>query len=115
VRHGETIADLIAEGKAATWVNEAEHAIVSLAGEGRAQRVVVRGGRDGIQFIEEGGKLFFEMDGRLVQVRRVIGHTHPRVTGPSQGDLDVLDILGQRRSYIIEIGGEPGGAVIRPK
>lgn len=77
--------------------------------------MVVSGGRDGIQFITQDGRLFFEMDGKLVQVRRVIGHTHPRATGPSQGDLDVLGILRQRRSHIIEIGGDPCGTVIRPK
>ncbi|WLD13371.1 RHS repeat-associated core domain-containing protein [Planctellipticum variicoloris] len=115
LKPGEKIPDLIAEGKSATWVNEAEHAIVSLAGEGKIQRVVVSGGRDGIDFIQKDGKLFFEMDGKLVQVRRVLGHTHPRATGPSQGDLDAMKILGQSRSYIIEIGGEPGGTIIRPK
>lgn len=115
VRPGEKIVDLIAEGKSATWVNEAEHAVLSLVGKGRIQRVVVSGGRDGIDFIEWNGKLFFEMDGQLVEVRRVLGHTHPRATGPSQGDLDVLGILGQRRSYIFEIGGEPSGTLIRPK
>jgi len=117
VQPGERITDLIAEGRAATWVNEAEHAIISLerTGPGRIQRVVVSGGRDGIEFIERGGNLFIEMEGQLVQVRRVIGHTHPRVTGPSQGDLDALRMLGQTRSYIIEIGGEPGGTLIRPR
>jgi hypothetical protein len=117
VQPGERIADLIAEGRAATWVEEAEHAVISLerTGPGRIQRVVVSGGRDGIEFIERGGNLFIEMDGQLVQVRRVIGHTHPRVTGPSQGDLDALRMLGQTRSYIIEIGGEPGGTLIRPR
>jgi hypothetical protein len=117
VQPGETITDLIAEGRAATWVNEAEHAIISLerTGPGRLQRVVVSGGRDGIEFIERGGNLFFEMEGQLVQVGRVIGHTHPRVTGPSPGDLNALRMLGQTRSSIIEIGGEPGGTLIRPR
>lgn len=117
VRPGEMIVDLIGEGKAATWVNEAEHAIISLKREspGRIQRVVVSGGRDGIDFIERDGKLFVEMEDSPVQVQRIIGHTHPRVTGPSQGDLDALVALGQVRSYIIELGGEPGGTLIRPK
>lgn len=108
---------MVQEGKAATWVNEAEHAVVSLegTGSGRIQRVIVSGGRDGIEFIERGGNLFVEMEGQLVQVRRVIGHTHPRVTGPSQGDLDALRMLGQTRSYIIELGGETSGTLIRPR
>jgi hypothetical protein len=117
VKPGETIADLIAEGKALTWTEEAEHAVLSLerAGPGKYERVIVKGGRDGIEFVERGGKLFIEIEGKEVPVRRIIGHTHPRATGPSQGDLDALDLLGQSRSYIIEIGGEPGGQVIRPK
>jgi hypothetical protein len=50
------------------------------------------------------------------QIKRVIGHTHPVPTGPSQGDLDILNKLGQTRSYIVEIGGaEPGAQIIRPK
>ena len=122
VRPGEKIVDLIQEGKAATWVANAEHAIVSLegTGPGRIQRVIVSGGRDGIEFIERDGKLFFTMQGQEVQVRRVIGHTHPIATGPSQGDLNVMSLLGlngkgQSRTYIIEIGGDPGGTLVRPK
>jgi hypothetical protein len=79
------------------------------------KRVIVKGGRDGIEFIERDGKLFIEIEGKEVQVQRIIGHTHPRATGPSQGDMDALSTLGQSRSYIIEIGGEPGGQIIRPK
>jgi hypothetical protein len=75
VRPGETIADLIGEGKAATWVNEAEHAVISLekAGPGKIQRVIVSGGRDGIDFIERDGKLFIRIGGHPVQVKRIIG------------------------------------------
>lgn len=117
VKPGETIPDLISEGKSLTWTEGAEHAVVSLekAGPGKFERVIVKGGRDGIEFIERDGKLFIEIEGKEVQVHRIIGHTHPRATGPSQGDLDALNTLGQSRSYIIEIGGEPGGQVIRPK
>lgn len=116
VARGERIPDLIAEGKSLTWVNEAEHAVLSVGerGAGRSQYVVVRGGRDGIEFIERNGELFFEMEGQLVKVKRVIGHTHPIATGPSAGDQEALRILGQTRSYIIEIGGETGGTLIRP-
>jgi hypothetical protein len=117
VQPGEKIENLISEGKAATWVENAEHAVVSLerTGPGRTQRVIVSGGPGGIDFIEQGGKLYIQMEGQMVQVQRVIGHTHPRVTGPSQGDIDALRTLGQSRTYIIEIGGEPGGTIVRPK
>ena len=106
VQVGEAISDLINDGRAASWITEAEHAIVSLktVGAGRVQRVIVSGGRDGIEFIKEKGKLFIEMEGQVVEIRRIIGHTHPRPTGPSQGDLDALAILKQSRSYIVEIG-----------
>lgn len=115
VQRGEKIADLIAEGKAQTWLNEAEHAILSVeksGGEG-LQRIVVRGGRDGIELLKKGNDLFVEVEGQLAKVRRVIGHTHPRATGPSAGDISVLQILGQSRSFIFEIGGEVNGTIFR--
>jgi len=59
--------------------------------------------------------LILEIEGETVEVKRVIGHTHPRATGPSDDDLKALRILGQTRSYIFEIGGEAGGTLIRPK
>lgn len=40
-------------------------------------------------------------------VRRVIGHSHPwslPASGPSGGDLDALQQLGQRSSYLLERG-----------
>ena len=75
---------------------------------------MVSGGSDGIEFIRQGDNLYVEVGGQLRQVRRIIGHTHPRVTGPSDGDREVLRILEQVYSYIIEIGGESGGTVIHP-
>jgi hypothetical protein len=125
VRAGETIAGLVAEGKGSTWVNGTEYAVLSIkrAGSDAAERVIVSGGRDGIEFTlrteEVGGKqvqkLIFEIERETIEVKRVIGHTHPRATGPSDGDLKALRILGQTRSYIFEIGGEAGGTLIRPK
>ena len=53
--------------------------------------------------------------GKPVGVKRIYFHTHPRVTGPSDDDFKVLAILGQSRFYIFEIGGEPGGTLVRPK
>ncbi len=115
VQRGEKIADLIAEGKAQTWLNEAEHAILTVekaGGEG-LQRIVVRGGRDGIELLQKGGDLFVEVEGQLAKVRRVLGHTHPRATGPSAGDISVLQILGQSSSFIFEIGGEVNDTLFR--
>jgi hypothetical protein len=117
IDRNEGVQDLILEGKARTWQQEAEHAIVTLArgtpGQ-RPLRAMIRGGRDGIEFVRLDNRLYVEIAARLVRVVRILAHTHPRVTGPSEGDLDALRILGQKRSYIFEIGGEPHGALIRP-
>lgn len=89
LKPGEKITDLVNEGKAITWTEGVESAVVSVENRaGKARRIVVTGGRDGIEFIERDGKLFMQIEGQEVQVKRVIGHTHPVATGPSQGDLD---------------------------
>ena len=112
VRKTERIRDLINEGKARTWVSECEHALLTLANR---QRVIVKGGRDGIDFISRSDTLLVEVEGHEMQVRRIMGHTHPRVTGPSDHDLKVLSLLWQKRSYIFEVGGESVGTRIFPK
>ncbi len=55
------------------------------------------------------------MDNELVEMRRVIGHTHPRATGPSGDDQRLIKILKQTRSWIYEIGGEIRGTKFGPK
>jgi len=40
----------------------------------------------------------------------VIIHTHPSTTGPSHFDFEMLNVLGQRSSYIYELFG---GGLIR--
>jgi hypothetical protein len=56
-----------------------------------------------------------DVEGKAVRVIRVLGHTHPRASGPSDCDANALAILGQRRSYLFEIGGDPNGTRIGPK
>ena len=116
VRHGEKIRDLIDEMKSLTWSEEAEFMVLKIASR---ERLMVKGGRDGIRFTvkesAEGPILEMKFQERRVRVVRIFGHTHPRATGPSQGDHDALNILGQRRSYIFEIGGECRGTLVRTK
>jgi hypothetical protein len=91
IRPGEKIADLIAEGKALTFATGNEHALVSLT---NGQRVIVSGGPTGI-----------DLSG--LNVRRLLGHSHPyhlAPTGPSPADFDALKALGQRSSYLLEHG-----------
>ena len=117
VGRGESIDLLINEMKSLTWQFEAEHAVVVLADR---TRLLVCGGRDGISFFERDDlgspTLHMSLDGRDVRVVRLLGHTHPQTTGPSQHDFDVLTMLGQSRSYLFEIGEMSSrGTLIRPK
>lgn len=116
VGRGERIADLIEEARGRTFVEMVEVAILRLEEIGRA---MVQGGRDGITF-DVGGDpdletLRMDVAGRPIRVLRIYGHTHPRPTGPSDGDLEVLATLGQSRSYLFELGGDRDGTLIRPK
>ena len=47
VQPSETLEELVDEAKAMTWVHEAEHALLELS---TRERILVRGGRDGIRF-----------------------------------------------------------------
>jgi hypothetical protein len=109
-------ATLVNDAKAWTWEHEAEHLLLRLT---TGEMAIVRGGRDGIRFVvkgeEEGRTLHMEIEGSEVQVSWIYWHTHPRVTGPSDGDLKALEILGQEESYIYEIGGEANGTRIAQK
>ena len=108
--------ELINDARAWTWTYEAEHSLLEVETGGRA---IVRGGRDGIRFRVERRDgmpgLYMEIDGREVRVVRILWHTHPEVTGPSDGDLETLAILGQDESRIYELRGDPHGTLIRPK
>jgi hypothetical protein len=116
VVHGEAIGDLVDEAKARTWREEAEHLVLQLE---TGERLMVKGGRDGVRFTVrgegDGRTLHMRFRDRWVRVARIYGHTHPRVTGPSDGDLEALAILKQGHSYIFEIGGDRRGTRIRPK
>lgn len=90
IQKGEKISDIVNEGSRLTFLDDLEHAVVSMH-DGR--RLLVSGGRHGI-----------ELSG---DVRRVIGHSHPwslRSSGPSEGDLDAIRDLGQWHSYLLERG-----------
>jgi hypothetical protein len=89
IRKGEKVDDLVRELAQATYESGGlEHAIVSLR---NGTRIIVRGGSGGIELGDD--------------VKRVIMHTHPRTTGPSAEDFDMLRQLGQRHSYIYELFG----------
>ncbi|HMC63533.1 MAG TPA: hypothetical protein VKI65_01195 [Gemmataceae bacterium] len=114
IEPGESLPALVEETKARAWIEEVEFAIVRLI---TGERIMVRGDRDGIEFLtdQDETQLFMNHHGGLVQVARVYFHTHPRVTGPLDDDFKVLKILEQTRFYIFEIGGEPQGTLVRPK
>ena len=87
---GEKISDITSEASRLTFLDDLEHAVISLK-DGR--RVLVSGGRHGVELTDD--------------VNRVLGHTHPWTlppTGPSGADLNALEALGQRSSYLLERG-----------
>jgi len=89
IGRGERVNNLIHEVAELTYTSGGrEHAIISLP-DGR--RLIVRGGEGGMTF----------PDG----LRRVILHTHPRPTGPSPLDFQMLELTGQRSSWIYELFG----------
>jgi hypothetical protein len=63
LKPGEKITDLVNEGKSISWTEGVESAVVSLekTGAGKARRIVVTGGHDGIEFIERDGNLFMQI------------------------------------------------------
>ncbi len=90
ISKGETVDDLVEEMVRLTFESGGvEHAIISLKD---GSRMIVRGGPGGIDFGD-------------LPLRRVLLHTHPSPTGPSQVDFDMLDALNQRHSYIYELFG----------
>ena len=42
-------------------------------------------------------------------------HTHPEPTGPSDSDMQLLELLKQDESIVYEINGEPDGTKFRSK
>ena len=90
IQHGEKAADLIQELKELTYTTDNEHAIVELSS---GERAIVSGGEKGIEFGD--------------QITRLFAHTHPYhlgATGPLAADVNALQQLGQRSSYLLEHG-----------
>jgi hypothetical protein len=92
IGRGEKVADLIQEVAGLTYSSGgAEHAIITLK---TGERLIVQGGQSGISFEAFGDNL-----------RHIILHTHPRTTGPSPADFQMLEQLGQKSSWIYELFG----------
>jgi uncharacterized protein RhaS with RHS repeats len=95
IQSGESVADLINEGKGLTFTTGNEHAVVTLA---NGDRALVSGGPGGIDFAEG-------------EVTRIFGHTHPPSAPPSAADFEATLQLGQSKQYVFH-GGEV--TVVRP-
>jgi hypothetical protein len=91
IQKGETLSALQEELVARTFQTELEHAIVSLK---NGDRVILSGGPNGLRIVD-----------LAAQVRRLILHTHPKTTGPSVVDFQMLKDLGQKSSWIYELFG----------
>ena len=109
----EVIAALVDEAKGETWTRGQEFALLVIA-EGR--RSLVAGGRDGIEFrIDSDGRPVVTIDDVDHEVAELVWHTHPRATGPSDFDYELLRILHQDFSVVHEITGVPGCTLFRRK
>jgi hypothetical protein len=115
IQNGEGLEELVNEAKYRAWSSGAEHAVLTLE---TGERPIVIGGRDGIRFdVEDKGDgqiIVVDVEGRRLRVVRIEWHTHPRVTGPSDGDREAIRFLRQAESRIYEMGGEPDGTSFGP-
>lgn len=90
IQHGERVANLVQEAAQLTYESGGlEHAIISTRS---GQRLLLKGGAGGMSF-------------ENFAVRRVLLHTHPSPTGPSNVDFLMLQQTGQRSSWIYELFG----------
>ncbi|MGF1632379.1 MAG: hypothetical protein ACFCVE_00890 [Phycisphaerae bacterium] len=107
VNDTEAEADLLDEAKERSWTQRAEHALLLLE-DGR--RVIISGGFTGIELmLDAEHRPVLQMDEGPIRIRRLVWHVHPMVTGPSDADMLVLRVIGQRNSLLYEIGGERSG------
>jgi len=103
IERGATLDELINDALALTWETEAEHAAVKLE-DGR--RIVIRGGRDGISFMQgfddaDRPLILMNVQGIAIRVVRIFGHTHPRPTGRSDADLLALGRVDGKGSVAV--------------
>lgn len=92
IQKGEKVLDIIEEAKLHTRYENVEVALIQVKG---GERMLVSGGRDGINLPGSTEKIY--------------GHTHPNLSRggnnlPSAADREVLDILDQSRTYIFHDG-----------
>ncbi len=84
-----------------------EFAVVEV-GDGRV--ALLAGGEYAIALpLGDDGRVLAPTPDGLLWIRRLLWHTHPRATGPSDADRALLRLLGQATSRVHEVGGEPGG------
>lgn len=110
IEPGESKVTLRNSLKHLMWTTRREHAVLFLENLGR---VIVSGGFKGMSLEVVDGRVVVEVDGVVHGVKKLLWHTHPMVTGPSDADFEVLRRLGQRDSVVYEMGGEPEGTVFR--
>jgi hypothetical protein len=86
---GEKWMDIQEEMRYLQWATQREHYLISH--------------KDGSVCLYSGGQTSttFEF---TTDMRRLLAHTHPKVTGPSDFDAATLGALGQRSSWLLEPG-----------
>jgi hypothetical protein len=105
----EPLDDLINDARAATWTQRREHALFETE-DGRL--MLLAGGADGILISTALGiGLHLVLQDATHRLCRLVWHTHPEPTGPSDYDRNILKLLGQESSMLYEICGAKGGTI----
>jgi hypothetical protein len=121
VQPREPMDELVREAKHLTWEHYREHALLGLE---NGRRIIVSGSTFGIELQQTApndpvdraaSQIYVEIEGQWLRVEKLIFHTHPKSTGPSDDDLKILETLGQSSSMLYEIFGPFEGTEIRPK
>ncbi len=103
----ESADAVVNEAKGATWTHRVEHALLCVE---FGRFALVSGGKDGIELRYEPPDVKVELDGKWLKVQKLAWHTHPVVTGPSDHDMHLLELLGQGDSTIYEMFGPKEGS-----
>lgn len=107
VAKDEPTLRLADEARYEAFLSHVEQALIRFS-DGR--RGLVSGDVGSISFeVSDSGRVVVNVDGQMLEVKELIWHTHPMVTGPSDGDFRMLEQLNQASSVIYEAGGDPQG------
>ena len=104
--------ELVDDIRYRSFLERREFAVVSLSG---GKNALLAGGTFAITLrLDDGGRPIVETPNGGERIVRLLWHTHPKPTGPSDADREFLRLLDQKESLIHEVNGPKGGIVFGP-